>query len=92
MPLPRMTPSLEVPTATPQLIICDRGLGDMIADPNLSPPVDAIYPRPLWFYLADVPGHPSFQIIIGDQIVTLPYLWYQECQGEPFLLGTEGKG
>jgi len=91
-PLPRSMPSPEVPAGTPQLIVCDEDSGRTIEDPDLPISLDATYPGPLWFRLADVPGHPSFQIIIGDQIVTLPYLRYQECNGEPFLLGTEGKG
>ena len=92
MPLPRSTPSPEVPAGMPQLIVCDEDSGKTIADPDLPFVPDAIYPGPPWFRLADVLGHPSFQIIIRNQIVTLPYLRYQECNGEPFLLGTEGKG
>ena len=92
MPLPKSTPSPGALEGMPQLILCNKELGRTTTDFDLPLSPDATYPGPLWFCLADVPGHPSFQIIIGDQIVTLPYLRYQECNGKPFLLGTEGKG
>jgi len=90
--LPRDTPSPEVPAGMPQLILCNAELGKTTVDLDLPLSTDTAYPGPLWFHLANVPRHPLFQIIIGDEIVTLPYLRYQECNGEPFLLGTEGKG
>jgi len=91
-PLPRDMPSPEVPAGMPQLILCNTELGKTTVDLDLPLSTDAAYPGPPWFRLANVSGHPSFQIIIGDEIITLPYLRYQECNGEPFLLGTEGKG
>jgi len=91
-PLPKSTPSPEAPEGMLQLILCNEESGGTTVDFDLPLSPDATYLGPLWFCLADVPGHPSFQIIIGDQIVTLPYLQYQECNGKPFLLGTKGKG
>ena len=82
-------PSPRVPAATLNLILYDKESGKTFVDPNLSFSPDATHPRPLWFCLAN--GHPSFQIIVGDQIITLLYLQYQEINGESYLMGTEGK-
>ena len=59
---------------------------------NLPITPDPMHLGPPWFRTADMIGHPPFQVTTGEELVTLPFLQYQETHGDMYLLGTKGKG
>ena len=48
------------------------------------------HPGHLWFRWTEALGHPPFQIYDGPRLITLPYIRYQETNGDTYLVGTEG--
>ena len=49
------------------------------------------HPGHLWFQWTEAPGHPPFQIYDGPRLITLPYIRYQETNGDTYLVGTKGR-
>jgi len=91
-PLPASTLMPEIPTTMLGLIHCTTMSKQTKADTNLPITPDPMHPGPPWFRATNAIGHPPFQVTIGEELVTLPFLRYQETHGDVYLLGTEGKG
>jgi len=89
--IPASMPTPKIPAAMLDLINCMAMSDQTQVNPTLPHIPDMMHPGPPWFRVADTLGHPPFQVLIGGELVTLPYLWYQETHGDVYLLGTEGK-
>ena len=55
------------------------------------PVLEDDHPSHLWFRWTEAPGHPPFQIYNGPRLITLPFVHYQETNGDTYLIGTEGQ-
>ena len=91
-PLPASMLMPKILMTTPGLIYCAAMSEQTEANVNLPITPDPMHPGPPWFCATDVIGHPPFQVTIGEELVTLPFLQYQETHGDVYLLGTKGKG
>ena len=80
-PTPASVEPKREPAATPFLEEIFRDL----------PILEEGHPGHPWFRWTEAPGHPPFQIYDGPRLITLPYVRYQETNGDTYLVGTEGR-
>ena len=55
------------------------------------PALEDGHPGHPWFRWTEAPGHPPFQIYDGPHLIMLPYVCYQETNGDTYLVGTKGR-
>ena len=55
------------------------------------PALEDGHPGHPWFRWTEAPGHPPFQIYDGPHLIMLPYVRYQETNGDTYLVGTKGR-
>ena len=80
-PTPALVEPKREPAATPFLEEIFRDL----------PILEDGHPGHPWFRWTEALGHPLFQIYDGPRLITLPYVRYQETNGDTYLVGTEGQ-